>query len=96
VLLAVSVLLAVRTVGTTGKRTRIRQKARGGAIIGSGPTASGGADVPDTARSGGLIVDSPTHVNDAKVSRKASKKGALRYIVWVTKGDGVGSLPAMR
>jgi hypothetical protein len=21
---------------------------------------------------------------------------ALRYIVWVTKGDGVGSLPAMR
>jgi hypothetical protein len=36
VLLAVSVLLAVRTVGTTGKRTRIRQKARGGAIIGSG------------------------------------------------------------
>ena len=76
-LLAVSVLLAVRTVGTTGKRTRIRQKARGGAIIGSGPTASGGADVPDTARSGGLIVDSPTHVNDAKVSRKASKKGAI-------------------
>ena len=24
------------------------------------------------------------------------KQQALRYIVWVTKGDGVGSLPAMR
>src|SRR5664280_2304824 len=29
-------------------------------------------------------------------ARKGGQKTLAKYIVWVTKGDGVGSLPAMR
>jgi hypothetical protein len=76
-IVVVGVVLAVRAVGSSGARSRIRQKIGRNALIRHSPTkATKGAQVTDSATSGGRVVRSKiTADGAAAVERKVSRKG---------------------